>query len=75
MGSFDVVYFNCPHCNNLMSEQSKSGPCKLKNIDLVTDNSTAGEAVLGLYRCNECQNYLEIIKENIPSYKVIKYNE
>lgn len=64
MGMYDEVWLHCPRCKAEHYEQSKSGPCKLKQY------KTIGEApphVLGglcwpedVFECEQCGSRFRI---------------
>ena len=59
MGMYDTVYFTCPSCGKITEQQSKAGPCQLRQFDLknaplsiIADLNSDGKNDR-LY-CNEC---------------------
>jgi len=71
MGSFDIVYVQCPECNTLETIQSKGGSCLLIEYkqDWVPGN-VAGVLHNREFTCKKC-GFLGIIK--IMSYvRIIK---
>jgi len=65
MGCFDSLYFQCPKCNGIVKEQSKAGPCNLKEYSLsnaplsvIADIQEEGER--DNLSCPHCKHSLEL---------------
>ena len=70
MGMFDTVYFKCPKCQHRIEEQSKSGPCMLKDYDIDDAPFTVVAGLLGPTWCNNCKAPLIIEMIQKPVFKV-----
>jgi len=71
MGMFDTVIFHCPECNGLIEEQSKAGPCTLKNYssDAVAPEIARymkGETVY----CTTCHKRFKVKSSKIKKVKL-----
>lgn len=57
MGMFDYVRARCPDCGEVIEEQSKAGPCQLKDYTL--DNAPASvleDMAQEEWWCNHCES-------------------
>jgi len=65
MGMYDTLNFICPACNQVTSEQSKVGECRLAEYNLtnapllvIADINDEGER--GRLYCGECNKALQL---------------
>jgi len=68
MGMFDRIWITCPQCGTSVEEQSKAGPCSLKDYTLDdAPNSVLGDIIGNSVICPECKSTIKI------SVKVIAF--
>jgi len=70
MGMFDSILVKCPHCNNKLEFQSKSGPCMLASfegnkIPLMVAISSEEDIV----KCKKCKKNIQI-EFDLPDMEV-----
>lgn len=56
MGCFDTVHFRCPHCNEKIEDQTKSGPCHLNDYEAAegVPFDVAGGVIGDIVYCPGC---------------------
>lgn len=72
MGMFDTVYLTCPHCNEEIDCQTKSGECMLNSYTIDNMPMSIPSAMLGFNHCYRCQKAFEVEMVTKPTYRVIK---
>lgn len=51
MGCFDTVHFRCPHCDEGIEDQSKSGGCHLNDYDAASVPIAVAGGIIGDQVC------------------------
>lgn len=59
MGMFDYVRARCPNCGEIIEEQSKAGPCQLKDYNLYNAPASILEDMVEWW-CNNCESRLKV---------------
>lgn len=59
MGMFDYITLECPWCKKEVEEQTKAGPCLLKNYR-PGDSAYMDSVMVGKYDCPHCGNKFEM---------------
>ena len=73
MSMFDTVNFRCPQCGELIQEQTKSGPCELKDYDAGMVDIRAAAGMQGdRIECGGCGSEFRIagLPTHVPLFLV-----
>ncbi len=69
---FDYIYYNCPHCNKRIEDQSKAGDCNLNQYDLENAPPEVLRSVTGDHTCPACDEVFTIESTIKTSYRIGK---
>ena len=70
MGMFDTIHFTCPKCGQKTENQTKAGPCILKDydLDLPISLEEAYEVNGITVECLNCYTKCNIGSSDLPGY-------
>ena len=70
MGMFDTVRLQCPYCDQMTEEQTKSGPCMLHTYTLKTAPAGVMAGITGPICCQECGKTFMVDYVSKPKFEI-----